>query len=154
MFLHILRLEQDVSRSTSHIIITNRHVLSLRPFVCAAWRQRRYCVQTQECHETSTTAVRSSSFLIHVSSLPINILCPVTLFWTKIPMLSAPFLDGCPHFFMPKRSAIFTAACADQSYREYHSVASVNEPKNFSAKSTDWTNFLEQLSPHGQTEYF
>ena len=31
---------------------------------------------------------------------------------------------------------------------------SVNDPNNFSAESTDLTNFLEQLSPHSQTEYF
>ena len=41
-------------------------------------------------------------FISHVWSPPKNILCPVTFFGTKIPMLSAPFIDGSPYLFYVK----------------------------------------------------
>ena len=67
----------------------------------AGWCQRRCCAETQECHETSTTAARSSSFLMY--EVPLRIFYVQLLFFgTKIPMLSAPFIDGCPYLFYGK----------------------------------------------------
>ena len=64
----------------------------------AGWCQRRCCAQTQECHETSTTAARSSSFLMY--EVPLRIFYVRLLFFgTKIPMLSAPLIDGSPYLF-------------------------------------------------------
>ena len=45
---------------------------------------------------------RTKFFISHVWSPPKNILCPVTFFGTKIPMLSAPFIDGSPYLFYAK----------------------------------------------------
>ena len=67
----------------------------------AGWCQRRCCAETQECHETSTTAARSSSFLMY--EVPLRIFYVQLLFFgTKIPMLSAPFIDGSPYLFYAK----------------------------------------------------
>ena len=64
----------------------------------AGWCQRRCCAETQECHETSTTAARSSSFLMY--EVPLRIFYVQLLFFgTKIPMLSAPLIDGIPYLF-------------------------------------------------------
>ena len=45
---------------------------------------------------------RTKFFISHVWSPPKNILCPVTFFGTKIPMLSASFIDGSPYLFYTK----------------------------------------------------
>ena len=45
---------------------------------------------------------RTKFFISHVWSLPKNFLCSVTFFGTKIPMLSASFIDGSPYLFYAK----------------------------------------------------
>ena len=45
---------------------------------------------------------RTKFFISHVWSPPKNILCPVTFFGTKIPMLSVPIIDGSPYLFYVK----------------------------------------------------
>ena len=65
------------------------------------FRLETMCIQIQEYHETSTTAARSSSFLMY--EVPLRIFYVQLLFFgTKIPMLSAPFIDGSPYLFYAK----------------------------------------------------
>ena len=65
------------------------------------FRLETMCIQIQEYHETSTTAARSSSFLMY--EVPLRIFYVQLLFFgTKIPMLSASFIDGSPYLFYAK----------------------------------------------------
>ena len=69
----------------------------------AGWCQRRCCVQTQECHETSTTAVRNSSFFMYEVSLRYFYVQSLFL-ESEFPCCSIldPFVDGSPYLFYAK----------------------------------------------------
>ena len=85
------------------------------------WCQRRCCAETQECHETSITAARSSSFLMY--KVPLRIFYVQLLFWNQ-----NPHVVGSPHRWQPvpflcqKHLPSLQLACADQNHRERHSV--------------------------------
>ena len=122
MFLHILRLVEDVSRPISHIIITNWHALSLTDHV-----QRRMVPATMLRWNSGVSwdfhHRRTKFFISHVWSPPKNILCPVTFFWNQ-----NPHVVGSPHRWQPisfpfqKHLPSLQLACADQNHYELHSV--------------------------------
>ena len=101
MFLHILRLVEDVSRPISHIIITNLHALSLRDHVHtpaaasddAASKLRSVMRLPPPPHEALCFSWMKSPKEYSMSSY---------FFGPKKPMLSAPFIDVSPYLFYSK----------------------------------------------------